>query len=80
MEIKDKIEIIIKNFGQRYLKYILASWVVNSLFIEGAIINDWYKIIPIMQADINIGKFLKIVIIWFYMLSSELKVEKFEWI
>ena len=46
--------IITKNFGHTYLKYILASCVLNNLFIDGAISKDWYKIIGNDSAgDVN---------------------------
>tara|TARA_B100000902_G_scaffold2196_1_gene2771 strand:- start:1480 stop:1665 length:186 start_codon:yes stop_codon:yes gene_type:complete len=37
---RDRTPIIIKNLGQIYLRYTLASTLLRSLFIEGAIIND----------------------------------------
>ena len=37
---RDNIPIIIKNLGQIYLKYKLASWLLSNLFTDGAIKID----------------------------------------
>ena len=44
--IADKELMIKKNLGQRYLRRVLACFWSMSLFIAGAIRNDWNKIIP----------------------------------
>ena len=49
-----RIDIITKNFGHRYLKNLLASFVVIILLIDGAIKSDWNNIIAeIIQEIVN---------------------------
>tara|TARA_B000000565_G_scaffold153176_1_gene115923 strand:+ start:551 stop:694 length:144 start_codon:yes stop_codon:yes gene_type:complete len=44
--------IIIKNFGQIYLRRIEASFGDVKLLIAGAIRDDWYNIIPTINPEI----------------------------
>ena len=37
---RDNIPTTIKNLGQIYLRYKLASWLLNNLFTDGAIKRD----------------------------------------
>tara|TARA_B100000900_G_scaffold412202_1_gene433511 strand:- start:1983 stop:2159 length:177 start_codon:yes stop_codon:yes gene_type:complete len=48
----EKIPIIIKNFGQIYLRRIEASFGDVKLLIAGAIRDDWNNIIPIINPEI----------------------------
>jgi len=49
------IDIIIKNFGHRYLKNLLASFLLIILLIDGAIKNDWNNIIAVIIQEIVKG-------------------------
>ena len=49
---RDKTPIIIKKIGHIYLRRIEASLGDINLLIAGATIDDWNKIIPIINPDI----------------------------
>lgn len=49
------IDIIIKNFGHRCLKNLLASFLLIILLIDGAIKNDWNNIIAVIIQEIVKG-------------------------
>ena len=53
--ISDIIMIVIKYFGQINLKKILASEVLTSLLIAGAIRRDWNRVIPMIIPELIIG-------------------------
>ena len=55
-------QMIIKNFGQIYLKKTLASEAWISLLTAGATSADWNKIIPIIEEENISGKFFIILI------------------
>ena len=57
-EIKETMEIVIKKFGHINLKKILASLVLTSLLIPGAINRDWKIVIPIIMPALISGKIL----------------------
>ena len=50
--IRDKLPIVIKNFGQMYLRRIEASFGGVKLLIAGAIRDDWNNIIPTINPEI----------------------------
>ena len=57
-EIKETMVIVIKKFGHINLKKILASLVLTSLLIPGAINSDWNRVIPIIMPALISGKIL----------------------
>ena len=58
---KEKKEIKRKNLGQRNLKSRLACLLLISLLIDGAIKNDWNKIIDEITDEIIKGKYFNII-------------------
>ena len=58
IDIADNEAIIKKNLGQICLRRTLASLIVISLFMAGAIKIDWNKTIPTISAEIIKGRFL----------------------
>ena len=64
---------IIKNFGHRYLKNLLASFVVIILLTDGAIKNDWNNIIlEIIQEIVNGMLF---IILFFFKNNKTYSIE-----